>query len=301
MTLTGSNGCDSVATLNLALLPNTTSTTNQSVCPTQLPYTWNGQTYNGAGTYSVTLTGSNGCDSVATLNLALLPTTTSTTNQSVCPAQLPYTWNGQTYNGAGTYSVTLTGSNGCDSVATLNLTLLPTTTSTTNQSVCPTQLPYTWNGQNYNGAGTYSVTLTGSNGCDSVATLNLTILPTTTSTTNQSVCPAQLPYTWNGQTYNGAGTYSVTLTGSNGYDSVATLNLTLLPTTTSTTNQSVCPAQLPYTWNGQTYNGAGTYSVTLTGSNGCDSVATLNLTLLPTTTSTTNQNVCPTQLPYTWN
>ncbi|MFN8245213.1 MAG: hypothetical protein U0T56_02350 [Ferruginibacter sp.] len=44
------------------------------------------------------------------------------------------------------------------------------------------------------------MTLTGSNGCDSVATLNLTILPTTTSTTNQSICPAQLPYTWNGQT-----------------------------------------------------------------------------------------------------
>ncbi|MFN8245223.1 MAG: hypothetical protein U0T56_02400 [Ferruginibacter sp.] len=41
------------------------------------------------------------------------------------------------------------------------------------------------------------------------------------------------------------------------------MNLTLLPTTTSTTNQSVCPTQLPYTWNGQTYNGAGTYSVTL--------------------------------------
>ena len=301
VTLTGSNGCDSVATLNLTILPTTTSTTNQNVCPTQLPYNWNGQTYNGAGTYSVTLTGSNGCDSVATLNLTLLPTTTSTTNQSVCPTQLPYTWNGQTYNGAGTYSVTLTGSNGCDSVATLNLTILPTTTSTTNQSVCPTQLPYTWNGQTYNGAGTYSVTLTGSNGCDSVATLNLTLLPTTTSTTNQSVCPTQLPYTWNGQTYNGAGTYSVTLTGSNGCDSVATLNLTLLPTTTSTTNQNVCPTQLPYTWNGQTYNGAGTYSVTLTGSNGCDSVATLNLTLLPTTTSTTNQSVCPTQLPYTWN
>ncbi|MFN8245216.1 MAG: hypothetical protein U0T56_02365 [Ferruginibacter sp.] len=71
MTLTGSNGCDSVATLNLTILPTTTSTTNQSVCPTQLPYTWNGQTYNGAGTYSVTLTGSNGCDSVATLNLTL--------------------------------------------------------------------------------------------------------------------------------------------------------------------------------------------------------------------------------------
>ncbi|MFN8245212.1 MAG: hypothetical protein U0T56_02345 [Ferruginibacter sp.] len=201
----------------------------------------------------------------ATLNLALLPTTTSTTNQSVCPAQLPYTWNGQTYNGAGTYSVTLTGSNGCDSVATLNLTL-PLTTSTTNQSVCPTQLPYTWNGQTYNGAGTYSVTLTGSNGCDSVATLNLAILPITTSTTNLGLCPSQLPYNWNSQTINAAGTYTATLTGSNGCDSVATLILSISPASSSTVNQSICPSQLPYTWNSQTYNSAGTYSVTLTGS-----------------------------------
>ena len=85
MTLTGSNGCDSVATLNLQFYQQQPVQQTKSVCPTQLPYTWNGQTYNGAGTYSVTLTGSNGCDSVATLNLAILPTTTSTTNQNVCP------------------------------------------------------------------------------------------------------------------------------------------------------------------------------------------------------------------------
>ena len=164
-----------MATLILTIKPVTTSSTNLTICPSQIPYTWNGQTYNAAGTYSVTLTGSNGCDSIASINLSVSAIATSITNQNICPNQLPYSWNSQTYNSAGTYSVTLTGSTGCDSVATLNLTILPTTTSTTNQNVCPTQLPYTWNGQTYNGAGTYSVTLTGSNGCDSVATLNLTL------------------------------------------------------------------------------------------------------------------------------
>ncbi|MFN8245205.1 MAG: hypothetical protein U0T56_02310 [Ferruginibacter sp.] len=178
--------------------------------------------YNSAGTYSVTLTGSTGCDSVVTLNLSVLPTTTSTTNIGLCPSQLPYSWNSQTINAAGTYTATLTGSNGCDSVATLVLTISAVSTSTVNQSICPSQLPYTWNSQTYNSAGTYSVTLTGSTGCDSVVTLNLSVLPTTTSTTNIGLCPSQLPYSWNSQTINAAGTYTATLTGSNGCDSVAT-------------------------------------------------------------------------------
>ncbi|MFN8245206.1 MAG: hypothetical protein U0T56_02315 [Ferruginibacter sp.] len=301
VTLTGSTGCDSVVTLNLSVLPTSTSTTNLGLCPSQLPYSWNSQTINAAGTYTATLTGSNGCDSVATLVLTISAVSTSTVNQSICPSQLPYTWNSQTYNSAGTYSVTLTGSTGCDSVVTLNLSVLPTTTSTTNLGLCPSQLPYSWNSQTINAAGTYTATMTGSNGCDSVATLVLTISAVSTSTVNQSICPSQLPYSWNSQTYNSAGTYSVTLTGSTGCDSVVTLNLTVLPTTTSTTNLGLCPSQLPYSWNSQTINAAGTYTATMTGSNGCDSVATLVLTISAVSTSTVNQSICPSQLPYTWN
>ncbi|MEI2747429.1 MAG: hypothetical protein V9E88_01550 [Ferruginibacter sp.] len=32
---------------------------------------------------------------------------------------------------------------------------------------------------------------------------------------------------------------------------------------------------MPYSWNSQTYNAAGTFNVTLTSSAGCDSIATL--------------------------
>ena len=70
--------------------------------------------------------------------------------------------------------------------------------------------------------------------------LILSINPASSSSVNQSICPSQLPYTWNSQTYNSAGTYSVTLTEI--YRMRLYLlhsNLSVLPTTTSTTNQSV--------------------------------------------------------------
>jgi hypothetical protein len=110
--------------------------------------------------------------------------TTSTTNTSICPSQLPYNWNGINRVSAGTYTFTTTNSQGCDSVATLNLTVKTNTTSTTNTSICPSALPYNWNGINRVAAGTYTFTTTNAQGCDSVATLNLTVKTNTISTTN---------------------------------------------------------------------------------------------------------------------
>jgi G:T/U-mismatch repair DNA glycosylase len=300
-TLTSASGCDSIATLNLTLNPSVTSTTNISICTNETPYTWNGQTYTATGTYTKTLISADGCDSIATLNLVVKPVVTSVTNLSICTNQTPYTWNGQTYSTTGTYTKTLTSAAGCDSVATLNLTVNSTLSSTTNTTICTNQLPYTWNGQSYTAAGTYTKTLTSASGCDSIATLNLTVNTTLTSTTNVTICTNQLPYTWNGQAYTAAGTYTKTLTSVSGCDSIATLNLVVNTTLTTTTNTSICTNQLPYTWNGQDYSAAGTYTKTLTSVSGCDSIATLNLTLKPVTTSTTNVSICTNQTPYTWN
>jgi gliding motility-associated-like protein len=109
------------------------------------------------------------------LNLSVNPILTSTTNTTICTAQLPYTWNGQSYNAAGIYNVTLTAASGCDSIATLNLTVNSTVASITSTTICTTQLPYTWNGQSYNAAGIYNVILTALSGCDSVASLVLSV------------------------------------------------------------------------------------------------------------------------------
>lgn len=49
-------------------------------------------------------------------------------------------------------------------------------------------------------------------------------------------------------------------------------------------DQNICENQLPYSWNGFTFTQAGQQSVTLTNSNGCDSVVTYNLTVNPIST-----------------
>ena len=301
VTLVSSAGCDSIATLNLAVNNAVTSTTDITLCNSQLPYTWNSNSYNAAGSYNITLVSSSGCDSVATLNLTVNNAVTSTTDVTLCNTQLPYSWNSNSYNAAGSYTVTLVSSTGCDSIATLNLTVNNTVASNTDINICPVQLPYTWNGNTYNAAGSYNVTLASSSGCDSIATLNLVVSSVVTSTTDITICTAQLPYSWNGNTYNAAGQYNVTLTNVAGCDSIATLNLTVNNTLTSNTGIVICNTQLPYSWNSNSYNAAGSYTVTLVSSAGCDSIATLNLAVNNTVTSTTDITICNTQLPYSWN
>ena len=70
------------------------------------------------------------CSTSTTMNIEVLQSSFSSTDVTICSAQLPYSWNGQSFNSAGTYKMKLANSDGCDSVATLNIKL--------NQAVTPT-------------------------------------------------------------------------------------------------------------------------------------------------------------------
>ncbi|MBP1639139.1 MAG: rhs family protein [Bacteroidetes bacterium] len=77
--------------------------------------------------------------------------------------------------------------------------------STTNASICRGD-SYTFNGTTYTTAGTYAAQLTNAVGCDSTATLQLTVREPSSSTTNASICRGE-SYSFNGTTYTAAGTY----------------------------------------------------------------------------------------------
>ena len=139
----------------------------------KLPYLWNGQDIAGAGIYTDSLTSIiTGCDSVSTLNLNVLPVYNGTLELTVCNSELPYLWNGQNIADAGVYTDSLTSIiTGCDSVSTLNLNVLPVYNDTLELTVCNSELPYLWNGQDIAGAGVYTDSLTSIiTGCDSVST-----------------------------------------------------------------------------------------------------------------------------------
>jgi hypothetical protein len=251
--------------------------------------------YTAPGTYTFTTTNSAGCDSVATLNLAVNATTTSTTDVTYVPLNCLITGMVLTILHLGLIRSLQAIRQGVIRLRHWTWQSIQRHTSTTDVTICPTNYLITGTVLTIRSAGTFTFTTTNAAGCDSVATLNLAVNSTTTSTTDVTICPNQLPYNWNGTDYTIAGTYTFTTTNAAGCDSVATLNLAVNSTTTSTTDVTICPAQLPYNWNGTDYTIAGTYTFTTTNSAGCDSVATLNLAVNSTTTSTTDVTICPNQ------
>ena len=194
-----------------------------------------------------------------------------------------YTWNGVTYTTSGVYDTTLTNVAGCDSVATLNLTINYSNTGSTNVTACDS---YDWNGTTYIESGIETWFGTNVNGCDSTATLNLTLNYSNTGSTNVTACDT---YTWNGVTYTESGTETWVGTNVNGCDSTATINLTINSSTSSTDTQTACDT---YTWNGVTYTESGTETWVGTNVNGCDSTATINLTINSSTSSTDTLIIC---------
>ena len=204
---------------------------------------------------------------------------------SICDGQ-SYSFGSQTLTTGGTYTNTLTAANGCDSVVTLNLTVLPTTSNAISASICDGQ-SFVCGNQSFNTSGTYTVILQGSNGCDSIITLTIIVLPNASESITASICDGQ-SYTFGSQTLTTGGTYTNTLTAANGCDSVVTLNLTILTPVngTLTADTSICPGSsitleanggANYLWSsGETTpviavtpTATTTYSVTITGVNGC--------------------------------
>ncbi len=137
------------------------------------------QTWYSSGTYTDIIPNSIGCDSVISINLTIL-STSSNQNLSGCSPYLSPSGS-QIWTSSGTYTDTLTNSVGCDSILTVNLTIL-NASSSQNITGCSPYLSPSGN-QVWTSSGTYMDTLTNSSGCDSVLTITLTILDVDTSIT----------------------------------------------------------------------------------------------------------------------
>ena len=300
-TLQTVDGCDSVVTMTLHVSNTYQLTEERTICGDSLPYVWNGLTFDGAVTKVCALQTANGCDSVVTMVLHVANTYQQTEQRTICLNELPYSWNGVTFSGTDTQVCTLQTVDGCDSVVTMSLFVSNTYQQTEQRAICQNELPYLWNGVTFSGAGTQSVTLQTVDGCDSVVTMTLQVFNTYQQTEQRTICQNELPYLWNGVTFNNAGTQSVTLQTVHGCDSIVTMTLQVFNTYQQTEQRTVCQDELPYVWNGKTFNAAGTQSVTLQTVHGCDSVVAMTLHVSNVYQQTENRTVCANELPYVWN
>lgn len=169
--LPNAGGCDSVITLNLTILEDRVTDT-YAVCDS---LTWiDGITYTSSiDSATFILTNQNGCDSIITLDLTVFNSKVGTDVLTTCDS---LTWiDGITYTSSNTSATHMLATNtGCDSLVTLDLTVLSSSASTYSFSVCDS---FTWiDGNNYTSSNNTATFVTANAaGCDSVITLNLTI------------------------------------------------------------------------------------------------------------------------------
>lgn len=273
-TLSTIYGCDSILSLDLTI--------NNSIVLPALPITacdsfvssW-GTTYNQSGIYVDSLITVLGCDSIISVDLTIYNSVVAPTTIVTACDSYATSW-GSIYNQSGLYVDTIATIFGCDSVVSIDLTVL-------SNSIAPIQNVTSCNGfltpwgDFLTQSGIYSDTIPSVNGCDSIISINLTVYYDYIAPPNYiTACDSYLS-PW-GLVYNQSGTYSDTLTTLNGCDSILTVVLIIDTLQVMPTQFVTACNTYSSTW-GQVYDQTGFYTDTLLSVNGCDSIVSIDLTI----------------------
>ena len=275
-------GCDSIDSLSLRVhrTYNIVEDTIQ-LCSDEIPYTWCSYT-NISETNDYIYYGQtfDGYDSIRTVHINVWPVKYTTLEGSICEGH-SYKFKGKDYTEQGTYYDTLTTSHGCDSIVTLHLTV--------HQPYFNTRTEHIFEGQQVaffdticRTTGTYYHFGTTPQGCDSTTVLQLFVHPLVD--TIVTICSYDLPYIWTNK-WDGtqtplytAGIYRNDTSYVDGERMFYGLQLVVNETLHDTIHAAICEGT-SYPFIGMDITEPGTYRDTTQGSNGCDSITTLILTV----------------------
>ncbi|MEO1257552.1 MAG: gliding motility-associated C-terminal domain-containing protein [Bacteroidota bacterium] len=219
------DGCDSIITVTVAEVDVLTGTELLAACPGETVF-YAGEPLVAGDMADFTFTSTLGCDSIVTVTVEpLAPTTGPDQIFNACAGE-SITYNGEVFEAGTTNEVTLTGSNGCDSVLFVIVNELTATIGSVTLQECEGET-ITFNGTVIDPGTSMDFTFVNSAGCDSIITVTaLDPIPFVESSDTIEVCEGESAIIF-GQVVSSAGTYSETFTGSNGCDSIhrVTLNI----------------------------------------------------------------------------
>ncbi len=221
------------------------------------------------------------------MTLTVNSSITASIHDTICKGS-SYNFNGTLISVAGIYNDTISSStSGCNSIITLHLYVNPTVTNNISDAICQGD-SYNFGTQIITSAGVYNDTLQTSLGCDSVVILTLTVNNPDNTHLRDSICQGAT-YSFGGRILTSAGTYTDSLQNQDGCDSIVTLVLSIHSSINININDTICQGD-SLQFGSTYYNASGTYYDSLQTIYGCDSIVTLNLTVLTKPTVIANAN-----------
>jgi hypothetical protein len=151
-----------------------TSQATETICQGQT-FSFGTQAINTTGSYSEVFINSDGCDSTVNLTLTVLPNFTISQSFTLCAGDSIQVGS-SFYNQPGNYSTTLTSQFGCDSTINTEIIILSPIETTESQTICEGG-EFIYNGDTLLLPGNYSYNFAAQNGCDSIHTIQLNVIP----------------------------------------------------------------------------------------------------------------------------
>ena len=261
--------------------PNEVEEVEHTICENDI-YDFYGENVQTPGVYEHHTQTEFGCDKLIRLHLYNWDTYETPITDHFCQGE-HYQFFDQSLSTSGIYYHTLESVHGCDSVIRLNLIQDPSYEVELWESTCEGGPGYYYNGDYLQpSAYPYVYNFESVLGCDSVVSLHIEEAEYNSKTYSVSLCATE--YTWasNGVTYYETGTYYDTLSFPNSCDSTLVLNLELRPSYDIEVHVTSCDS---YHWKNDaynvdmTFNQSTVYTHPYVNSYGCDSEATLYLTI----------------------
>ncbi len=280
-------GCDSVVTVNVVSLPNSSATLALTACQGET-VNFMGQNLAPGSSTQFMLTAFNGCDSVLTVNVTGFPTFNTTQTFTACASE-SITYAGQQLPAGSTTPFTFQTFHGCDSVVTVTVTSLPNYASSLALQTC-TGTSVSYNGQQLQPSTTTIFTLNAQNGCDSVVTVTVQELSVLTSSLDVEACTGST-FGYNGQQLAPGSSTDFSFTTSNGCDSVVTVTVTEVTSFQENLSFDACTGTTVF-YNGQNLQPGSTTDFSFVTAQGCDSVVTVTVVQLATFTSALTLQTC---------
>ena len=279
-TLTSSLSCDSIIQTTLTVTIFDTTNIMLSICDGDSVLLENDyQKTNGF--YTDFYTAVNGCDSMVVTELTINPIYLSSISQEICNGDSTIL-GGIYQNTAGLYYDTLSSFLGCDSVIETNLIINLVYNVTDTASICSND-SLILGGEYQNLTGDYVDTLSSFFGCDSIVTTHLLINLIYGDTTNLSLCDGD-SLIINGVFQTVPGEYSdVYPSQVTGCDSTVLSILEVFPTFSSSESITICERDSALIHGSYEYLD-GVYLNSGATQHGCDSLVSINLTVIPPTT-----------------